>query len=77
MNQVLVCKKEEGRGREIRITNQPQKTTSDDAYLIEDYGVFPINHVLIIPPQLFIVLKDYINSRDEGMLQRLSTVLKL
>ncbi|KAK7034514.1 hypothetical protein VNI00_012361 [Paramarasmius palmivorus] len=60
LSQVLVWGRDTQQYREpVEILNQPAETTVQEAYLIEGYGIFPINHVLTIPAWLSVTLVNY------------------
>ncbi|KAK7034509.1 hypothetical protein VNI00_012356 [Paramarasmius palmivorus] len=55
LNQVIAWKQN---GKDINVLNQPQNTHVLDAFLIEGYAIFSVDHVLSPPPQLSVVLKN-------------------
>ncbi|EEB98698.1 hypothetical protein MPER_01748, partial [Moniliophthora perniciosa FA553] len=44
-------------GKPVKIISTTDDTTVQGAYLIQEYGVFPVDHLFTIPPWLSLVLK--------------------
>ncbi|EEB90056.1 hypothetical protein MPER_11788, partial [Moniliophthora perniciosa FA553] len=57
--QMLTWGRDEGTtGKPVNITSTTEKTTVQGAYLIQGYGVFPVDHRFTIPPWLSIILRN-------------------